>query len=96
MDNTEPAIVPDTLRAHAAALVLTLLERPHTVEESVETAGPDGVLVAILENLLVDLFSARDRGDDGEKGMIARHIVENYPAPFQMELDASMSAAAIH
>ena len=41
MDTTEPAVVPDSLSAHAAALGLTPLERPCSIEEAIETAGPD-------------------------------------------------------
>lgn len=87
MDTTEPSIVPDSLAAHAAALGLNPLERPYTVEEAIETAGPDGVLVAVVEIPLANLFAARDREDDGENGMIARRVVEDCPAPFQLEYE---------
>jgi hypothetical protein len=84
MDNIDPAITPDMLSAQVAALGLTPLEKPYTLEEAIEVAGPDGVIVAVVEIPLADLFAARDREDDGEEGMIARHVVENSPAPFQM------------
>ncbi|MEX5307597.1 hypothetical protein RF644_17770 [Kocuria sp. CPCC 205258] len=87
MDTTEPAIVPDSLSAHAAALGLTPLERPHTIEEAIETAGPDGVLVAVVEIPLAEMFTAHDREEDGEKGLIARRVVEDCPAPFQLEFE---------
>ncbi|MEX5256673.1 hypothetical protein [Kocuria arenosa] len=87
MDNTEPDITPDTLSAHAAALGLTPLEKPYTVEEAIEVAGPDWVLVAIVEILLADFFAARGREDAGEEGMIARRIVEDCPAPFQLQFE---------
>lgn len=87
MDITEPDITPDTLSAQAAALNLTPLEKPYTVEEAIEVAGPDGVLVAIVEIPLADLFAARGREDAGEEGMIARRIVEDCPAPFQLEFE---------
>ena len=71
MDTTEPAIVLDSLNAHAAVLGLAPLERPYSVEEAIETAGPDGVLVAVVEIPLSEMFTAHDREEDGEKGLIA-------------------------
>ncbi|GAA1749885.1 hypothetical protein [Kocuria aegyptia] len=85
MDNTEPD--PDTLSAHAAALGLTPPEKHYTVEEATEVAGPDGVLVAIVEIPLPDLFAARGREENGEEGMIARRIFEDCPAPFQLDYE---------
>lgn len=43
--------------------------------------------MATVEIPMEDLFAARDREDDGEEGMIARRIVENCPAPFQMSYE---------
>ncbi|MEX5270392.1 hypothetical protein [Kocuria sabuli] len=83
MGNTEPDTTPDTLSARAPALGLAPLEKPYTVEE----AGPDGVLVAVVEIPLADLFAARGREDAGEGGMIARRIVEDCPAPFRLEFE---------
>ena len=68
MDTTEPAIVLDSLNAHAAVLGLAPLERPYSVEEAIETAGPDGVLVAVVEIPLSEMFTAHDREEDGERG----------------------------
>ena len=87
MDTTESAIVPDSLSTHAAVLGLTPLERPYSVEEAIETAGPDGVLVAVVEIPLSEMFTAHDREEDGERGLIARRIVEDCPAPFQLEFE---------
>ena len=87
MDTTEPAIVPDSLSAHAAELGLTPLGRPYSVEEAIETAGLDGLLVAVVEIPLSEMFTAHDREEDGEKVLIARRIVEDCPAPFQLEFE---------
>lgn len=87
MDTTEPAIVPDSLSAHAAVLGLIPLERPYSVEEAIEAAGLDGVLVAVVEIPLSEMFIAHDREEDGEKGLIARRVVEDCPAPFQLEFE---------
>ena len=95
MDNTEPDTAPDTLSAQAAALGPTPLEKPYTVEEAIEVAGPDGVLVAIVEIPLADLFAARGREDAGEEGMIARRIVENRPHRSNWSSSASAPATGV-
>ena len=82
MENTAPAA--DSVAAHATEAELVPLEKPYTYEEALLATAIDGFLVATVEIPLGDLFAARDREDDGEEGMIARKIVENCPAPFQM------------
>ncbi len=89
-DNTEPAIDPGTLSAHAVALGLAPLEKPYTLEEAIETAGPDGMLVAVVEIPLRDLSAALAAGHAPDS--LAVHAAQ--PGPTTLEKPMTAVAAA--